>query len=92
MSVTKQIKKVHNRKGGELKMDNKTNTCSMCGTAFNAQDEMMKHAQTTHPTSNTAPAGQQPAQAQEAIKCSTCGASFSTKAELENHAKEHQTA
>ncbi len=64
----------------------------MCGTAFNSQDEMMKHAQTAHASTDVAPAGQQPVPAQEAIKCSMCVASFSTKDELENHAKEHQTA
>lgn len=64
-------------------MDNKTNTCSMCRTAFNAQDEMLKHSQSAHASTSTA-------SAQEAIICSMCGANFSTSAELENHAKEHQ--
>jgi len=73
-------------------MDNKTNTCSMCATPFNSQDEVMKHAQTAHPASNAAPTNQQPAPVQETIKCSMCGASFSKKEELENHAKEHKTA
>jgi len=73
-------------------MDNQTNTCSMCGTPFNSQDEVMSHAQTAHPMPKDVTGEQKPTATQETFKCNMCSASFSTKAELENHAKDHQTA
>lgn len=61
--------------------------CSMCGTSFNSQEEMMKHAQNAHPMQDKSEE-QQPSPTQTEIKCSMCGMGFSTQEELSKHAAE----
>ena len=68
-------------------MDNKIMKCSICSTAFNSQEEIMKHSQNAHPMQDKSEE-QQPSPTQTEIKCNMCGMGFSNQEELPKHATE----
>ena len=64
-------------------MDNKTNTCSMCGSQFNSQQELETHAKGAHSKES------EEKQQEHSISCSKCGIKAKSTDDLAGHEMHH---